>query len=53
MFGVEARKYFNMNDGMKMEAFRQQQRHVDQEKKTTKFKNEIVKQIEELKQVNQ
>ena len=29
MFGVEARKFFGMNDGMKEEAFHQQQRAVN------------------------
>ena len=48
MFGVEAKKFFNFNEGMKTEAVRQQQRAVDQEKKKNVFKEQIVQQLAEL-----
>lgn len=51
MFGVEAKKFFGFNDGMKEEAFRQQQRAIDQEKKKDAFKNQIVQEIAKLKEV--
>jgi hypothetical protein len=52
MFGVEAKKFFNFNDGMKDEAFRQQQRAVDNEKKREAFKTQIQQKLQELKQIN-
>lgn len=45
MFGVEAKKFFNFNDGMKDEAFRQQQRAVDNDRKKEAFKIEIQQQL--------